>query len=151
MCLRVLPLPLSVYGIFWFGLAAAAAAERPASSVLHLTNGDFVQGELRGSEDPKALRWRSPLFARPLEFPLSAVNAVHYAVPAQQPKPVGEYCFELVGDDLLYGNLLRLTEDEAELDSARLGRVHLQRKHIRRFYRWKGADSIYLGPNGLAG
>src|SRR5216683_2000673 len=155
MCLRVIPqvaLRLFVHGLFWSCLAAAApAADRAATAVLHLTNGDFVPGEVRGSEDPKVLPWRSPFFARPLEFPLSAVNAVHYAVLGPQPKPQGEYCFELAGDDVLYGNLLGLTEDEAEVDSARLGRMHLRRQHIRRFYRWKGAESIYLGPNGLAG
>src|SRR5438552_3935315 len=120
MYLRVMPrvaLHLFVHGISWFCLVAAAtAADQATSSVLHLTNGGFVPGELRASEDPKVLRWRSPFFAQPVEFPLSAVNAVHYAVPAQQAKPLGEYCFELVDDDVLYGNLLGLTEDDVELD-----------------------------------
>src|SRR2546430_644528 len=126
MWLRVLPrvaIPLFVYAVSWFCLTVATAAERPVSSVLHLTNGGFVPGELRGSEDPKVLRWRSPSFAQPLEFPLSAVNAVHYAVPGQQPKPIGEYCFEMLDDDVVYGNLVGLTEDELEVDSARVGRV----------------------------
>src|SRR5438132_12808919 len=122
MCLRVPShgvLPFLVHGIFWFWLAAAAtAADKAASSVLHLTNGGSVPGELRASENPKVLRWRSPLFAQPLEFPLSAINAVHYAVPGPQAKPLDEYCFELVGDDVLYGNLLGLTDLEVELGSA---------------------------------
>jgi thiol-disulfide isomerase/thioredoxin len=155
MGLRVIPrvaLPLVVQGLLGFCLAAAAPGADPApSSVLHLTNGDFVPGELRGSEDPKVLRWRSPFFAQPLEFPLSAVNAVHYAVPAQPAKPPGAYCFELVDDDVLYGDLVGLTEDDVEVESAGIGRLRLPREHIRRLYRWKGADSIYLGPNGLAG
>src|SRR5207244_6696347 len=79
------------------------------------------------------------------------VTAVHYTLPGPQPKPPGEYCFELVGDDVLYGNLLGLTQDEVELEAAQIGRVHLRRQQVRRFYRWKGADLIYLGPNGLAG
>ena len=37
---------------------AAPAAEPPARSVLHLTNGGFVPGELGGSDEPNALRWR---------------------------------------------------------------------------------------------
>ncbi len=139
-------------GICWVCLAAAATgADGPASPVLHLANGDFVRGELLGADDPKVLRWRSPFFARPLEFPLSAINAVHYAVAGPQPQPPGEYCFELGDDDVLFGNLLGLTDDQVELDSARIGRVHLRRESIRRLSRWKGADSIYLGPNGLAG
>jgi thiol-disulfide isomerase/thioredoxin len=141
--------------VLWFCLTtattAATAADPPATSVLHLTNGGSVSGELRGSDDPKVLHWQSPLFARPFEFPLRAVTAVQYAVPGPQPKPLGEYCFELSGDDVLYGNLSGLTEDNVEVDSPRLGRLHLPRRQIRRFYRWKGAGAIYLGPNGLAG
>src|SRR5262249_25293828 len=126
-------------------------AKNPAGTVLHLTNGGFVHGELIASPDPKVLRWRSPVFAQPLEFPVSALNAVQYPVPAQPPKPAGEYCFELVDDDVAYGNLLGMTEDELDVDVPGIGRLHVRRDHVRRLDRWKGADSIYLGPNGLAG
>jgi peroxiredoxin len=118
---------------------------------LYLSNGGFVRGQLQGSPDPKVLHWRSPLFAEPFAFPLSAVNAVHYAAAGPLPEPPGGYGFELGDDDVLYGDLVGLTENEVELESTRIGRVHLAREHIRRLYRWKGADSIYLGPNGLAG
>ena len=76
---------------------------------------------------------------------------MHYPIAGPQPEPRGEYCFELIGDDVLYGNLRRLTDSDVELDAARVGRVQVKREQIRRFYRWKGADSIYFGPNGLAG
>jgi thiol-disulfide isomerase/thioredoxin len=141
-----------VHAICWFcAIAPAVAGERPASSVLHLTDGSFLPGQLCESADPEVLQWRAPAFARPLNFPLSAVHSVHYVVEGPQPKPRGEYCFELVGEGMLYGNLLALTPDEVEVDSPVLGRMHLQRGHIQRFYRWQGADLIYLGPNGLAG
>jgi peroxiredoxin len=144
-------LRLLVYGLCWSCLAAATAAEQPADTVLHLTNGGFVRGELLASPDAKVLRWHSPVFAKPLEFPLSALNSVQYPVPGQPPRPAGEYCFELVDDDVAYGNLLSMTEDELEVDAPGIGRLHLKRDQVRRLYRWKGADSIYLGPNGLAG
>jgi peroxiredoxin len=147
MRFRIMPL-----SICWVCLAGGAmAADGPATAVLHLGNGDFVRGELLGADDPKALRWRSPFFGRPLKFPLSAINAVHYAVAGPQPQPPDEYCFELGDDDVLFGNLLRLTDELVELDSARIGRVHLRRESIRRLSRWKGAESVYLGPNGMAG
>jgi peroxiredoxin len=138
--------------MLWFCLATAAtAAERPDGSVLHLVDGSFLPGELRASQDPEVLEWRSPYFAQPLKFPLGAVHSVRYPIAGPPPKPRGEYCFELTGDGMLYGNLLRLTADEVEVDSAGIGRMHLRREQIRRFYHWKGADLIYLGPNGLAG
>jgi peroxiredoxin len=155
MCLRVIrrvAFRLCLLGIFWLCPAATAtAAEQAARPVLHLTDGSFIPGELRESEDPKVLSWRSPFFAQTLKFPLNAVHLVYYPVGGPQPKPRGEYCFELAGDDVLYGNLLRLTDEEVELDCARIGRVHVRREQLRRFYRCKGVDSIYFGPNGLAG
>src|SRR5215471_9510106 len=139
MNLRVLSrvvLPLFVLGLSWICLAAPAPAAEPgASCVLHLTNGGFIPGKLQGSDDPKVLRWRCPFFTRPLEFPLRVVNAVHYSVPAQPATPPGDYCFELVDDNVLYGNLVGLTDEEVEVESAGIGRVHLERDNVRRLYR----------------
>src|SRR5712672_480617 len=84
-------------------IPSAAAIDPAGTAVLHLADGSFLPGEPRGSDDPKVLRWRSPYFARPFDFPLGGVNAVHYAVPPQPPKPSGEYCLELANDDVLYG------------------------------------------------
>ncbi|MBI5759549.1 MAG: TlpA family protein disulfide reductase, partial [Planctomycetales bacterium] len=120
-------------------------------AVLHLTNGGFVTGNLRSSDDAKTLRWQSPLFTRSLDFTVNGVNGVHYPVPPTLPKPSGEYCFELAGGDVLFGALVRLTDDEAELEVARFGRLQVRRDHIRRLYRWQGSDLIYLGPSGLSG
>jgi thiol-disulfide isomerase/thioredoxin len=152
MCLRPIALHGFFLALFWLSLIpTATAAERPASFVLHLTNGDFVSGELRGSEDPTVLHWRSPRCGRPLEFPMLAVCSVHATATGPQPKPAGDFCFELVNGDRLHGNVLGVTDEEVEVHSAPLGRVHLRREQIRRFYRWKAADAIYRGPNGLAG
>jgi thiol-disulfide isomerase/thioredoxin len=131
--------------------AVAPAAEPPAPAVLRLTNGGFVPGELRGSGEPNSLRWRSPVFVQPLEFPLSAVKGVHYTVPPEPAKPNGEYCIELINDDILYGDLLAVTNDELEITSPRTGRMSLARDRVRRLYRQQGADTVYLGPSGLAG
>src|SRR5580704_13168082 len=95
---------LSVFICAHLWLISSAAGADPA--VLHLTDGSFLPGDLRGSDDPKVLRWRSPVFGRLFEFPLTGVNAVHYAAPALPPKPRGEYCVELTDDTVLYGDLL---------------------------------------------
>ena len=123
---------------------------RADDAVLHLTNGGFVPGELKGSEQPSVLRWQSSRFTQPFEFSLGGVTAVQYLVPSQLPKPTGEYCLELAAGDVLFGELLALTDDAAEVEVARLGRLHVKRDQIRRLYRWSsGADLIYLGPSGL--
>src|SRR6516162_10029517 len=109
--------------------AVVLAADRPPS-VLHLVNADFIAGQLEASTDPTIVRWRSPCFARPLEFPLVSVARVDYAVSGSQPEPVGEYRIELDDDDVIYANLVGLTESELEVAGPRVGRVLLRRERI---------------------
>src|SRR5262249_911463 len=115
-----------------------------------LADDGSLSGSLQASADPAIFRWQSPSFARPFEFPLAAVKAVRWQVSGLPPRPRGEYCFELDGEDLLYGDLVGLTGDTLEVDSPRFGRLHLNRKDVRRFYRWNGAELVYFGPHGLS-
>ena len=131
--------------------ASVLAGEPATPAILQLTNGDFLPGELRGSDDPTIVLWRSPAFARPFEFPIGTAKAIHFPTPADAPKASGEFGFELVNDDIVFGNLLSWSDAEVELESARLGRLHVSRDQIRRINRLSGADSVYLGPNGLTG
>jgi len=133
-------------------MAGAAPPVDPPSAVLHLTNGGFVRGELAASSQPDLIRWQSTAFTAPFDLPLKAVTAVHFSVPAELPRPSGDYCFELAGGDVVFGSLLAINDKQAELEIARLGRLHVQRSVINRMYRWRSsADLIYLGPNGLVG
>jgi thiol-disulfide isomerase/thioredoxin len=120
-------------------------------AVLHLANGDFVPGELRGSDDAGVLRWQSPLFTQPFDFILGGVSTVHYPPPAAMPKPAGDYCFELAAGDVLFGSLVGLGDDDLELDVPRIGRLRVRRDHVRRFFPSRGDDLVYVGPNGVAG
>ncbi len=127
-------------------------AETPATaSTLRLANGDHVAGELMDCDRPDILRWQGSAFAAPFDFDWKGVSVVHFPPPAERPKPTGEYCIELAGGDLLFGSLVGLSSEEAELEVQRFGLVHIQRPNIRRMLRWSdGADLVYLGPNGLS-
>ena len=137
------------------GCAALPAAEAPASpaaaATLHLSNGDYVAGELRDCDRAGILRWQSTLFVTPFDFSLRTVNAVRFPAPAQRPRPNGPYCFELAGGDVLFGDLAGLSLQEAELDVPGLGPLRVQRSALRRMVHWQGeAGLIYVGPNGLS-
>lgn len=143
---------------FWLGSACwllligiVFAGDGKPKSTLHLVNDGFMPGELHGSDDSKVIRWQCPLFASALEFPVNAIKSVEYEVEGKPPAAVGELCFELINNDFLYGDLVELTDSEVVLTSSRLGRVQLRRDHVARIYRYAGADSIYLGPNGFTG
>ncbi len=52
---------------------------------------------------------------------------------------------------MLFGALVGLGAQEAELDMPGLGLLHVQRSAVRRILHWReGADRIYVGPNGLS-
>ncbi len=145
--------PLMVVGL----LAPSVLADDPPSasptkSVLHLANGGFAAGEIRPSSKPGILRWQADSFVSPFDFAVNHVLGIQSPPPATQPKPIGDFCFELAAGDVLFGSLISLNEKDAEIDFPRLGRLHIQRSNIHRIYRWRdGADLIYLGPNGLLG
>jgi hypothetical protein len=149
------------YGLFAIAVGAllataASAADQPKSSspqpVLHLANGGSVPGEIRASTQPSVLRWHPASSGSRSEFAWTEVNAIEWPPPAAQPERTGDFCFELAAGDVLFGSLLALDDERAELDVPRLGRIHVQRSNVHRVDRWRaGADLGYLGPNGLAG
>ena len=132
--------------------AADVHADGDAAATLHLSNGDYLAGELRGSVEAGILRWQGSAFAAPLDFPLGSVSTVSFpAHPgAGRPRPDSPYCLELEGGDVLFGSLMGLTDKECLFDAAGLGPLHIQRSAIQRIVRSHGAaDLVYLGPNGL--
>ncbi|HEY4262480.1 MAG TPA: hypothetical protein VGM98_20125, partial [Schlesneria sp.] len=141
---------------FWMlSLAAADSAEGLVdanSAVIHLTNVDHVTGRLLDSVGDGRLIWQSPAFATPFEFPVPYLNAVQFPVPGKQVQAAGDYCFELAGGDIVFGSLVELQPDEAVLDITGIGPLHVDRKNLRRMYRWKGGTEVlYFGPSGLTG
>ena len=73
------------------------ADELKTAPVLHLANGGFAPGALKDSDAPSTIRWQASPFVRPFDFPVSAINAVHYPQPGELPKPAGDYCFRTFG------------------------------------------------------
>ncbi len=118
--------------------------------MLHLFNGDFVVGSLQPDQQPDRLRWQSPAFAAPLEFPLDCVKSIQFHVGADPGPPRGDYLFELAGGDMLIGTLSSLNDEEAEVDVPGIGKLRLCCSHIRVIQR-RGQDAgvLYVGPRGL--
>lgn len=131
--------------------ADLAAAPPDAAATLQLAGGDFVAGQLHDSAQPGILSWQGSDFVQPFRFPLDNVTAVQFPQAPQRPKPGGQYCVELHSGGVLFGSLAGLSAQEAQLDVAGLGLLHLARPAIRRILHWRaGADPVYVGPNGLS-
>ncbi len=131
-------------------LGAASATTSSPSAVLYLNSG-FVRGELRNSGKPDVLCWQGTDFVSPFQFDTHQIDAVYFPDPIKAERPVGQYCFELSGGDVVFGSLLSLTDEEAELDVPLLGRLRVPRKQLQRMTRkLDDGGMIYRGPNGFA-
>jgi hypothetical protein len=146
---------LLTVGLMALMAAVAQAADQPASppprSVLHLADGRSTPGEIRASTRPGVLRWQAASSGSPSDMAWDQAAAIEFPPPADPPKPTGDFRFELATGDVLFGSLVVLDDQRAELNVPRLGRIHVPRSHLRRIERWRdGADLVYAGPKGLA-
>jgi hypothetical protein len=131
-------------------LGAASATTSSPSAVLYLNSG-FVRGELRNSGKPDVLCWQATDFVSPFLFDTRQIDAVYFPDPMKPERPVGQYCFELSGGDVVFGSLASLTDQEAELDVPLLGRLRIPRNHLQRMTRkLDDGGMVYRGPNGFA-
>lgn len=140
-------------------LSNLALAENPPA-VLSLVNGDYLSGEWQASDEPNKIRWQSDFATGAYEFPLSAVAQVNRGSESKLAKPAGDFSLELQGGDLLFGNVVGITEEwltiETPSDYATSDRRHLKRtlnirrSLVRRITRSsRQGDIVYQGPNGL--
>ncbi|PQO29067.1 TlpA family protein disulfide reductase [Blastopirellula marina] len=130
---------------------ALAAPDESAAPVshLHLKNRDVYLGDLVDIDEPDMLRWQSALSDQPLDFPVAEINAVYRRIgePTAQTAP---YCLELLGGDILYGDLVALTPEKITLKTEMFGEVAAPIQRVARLIRCQeGRDLIYSGPTGM--
>jgi hypothetical protein len=151
--------PTERHFVAWCAIAltlavcSRAVGAEPANfaSVLYLHDGDFLAGRLENCETPNVVCWQAQAATLPFEFPAGAFRAAYFPAPASPPAPIGEYCFELVGGDILYGTLLNVAPQQFEIEAARFGKLRIDRNQVARIS--AVGDSLrsdYRGPKGLA-
>ncbi|RPI84661.1 MAG: hypothetical protein EHM42_07350, partial [Planctomycetaceae bacterium] len=132
-------------------VTAAEPAAAPAR--LRLRDESSLLGFVAASPDPQVLRWQSPSFVAPFEFPLSRINGVHFPIDQGKVNPQGAFGFELAGRNLLYGELLSIDATQVVVKLPfQPEPVRIERSIVHRIFR-QTDDSrlIYLGPTGLEG
>ncbi|WP_145060812.1 TlpA family protein disulfide reductase [Adhaeretor mobilis] len=132
--------------------SAAVQAKNSQEAVLHLATGDFLAGRPLPTSDSQSISW-APSFAQgTFKYPWAAVTSVQFSRPDQQVQPQGEWCFELHGGDLVFGDLLSLDETWLTIRTDQQEEFKLRKASIRRVSSWNnGADLLYLGPDDLTG
>lgn len=135
-----------------FQVSAEEPVTKKRTSVIHLNNGDHVNGILATSSSPDTIGWQAPFAVSPFQFALSGVNSINYSLPETLPQPQGLYLFELAQGDVLYGSINSLDDDTATLDIPDVGRVTLAKTAISSIRkRQGGSEVLFAGPNGLQG
>jgi len=147
----VLPFCIAV---ILFGGGVLSAGD--ASLKLSLQNNDFLVGDVKDSDKSGSLRFQSPMFCSPFEFPVEGIQKLEFPENKPSEDRDRDYSFELSGGDVLFGKLISLSPDAMEIDSSGFGRLHLETSRLRRIARGVlGPDGtrvpelVYLGPNGL--
>jgi peroxiredoxin len=120
---------------------------------LSLRDGSSLLGFVAASPDPHVLRWQSPGFVAPFEFPLSRVDGVRFPNGQGKLDPQGEFGFELAGGNLLYGELLSIDATQVVVKLPRQPEpVPIKRAIVHRIFRHNDDSRLfYLGPTGLEG
>ena len=148
------PLTLALAPGGWVRSGDARAADdspRP-EPLLTLVEGEVVPGTLAESDRDGTIGWRSRSFAGPFQFALAEVASVRFPVDGKPAPAAGMFGLDLAEGSVLFGAIAGLDAEVVELDSPRLGRVRVDRAHVRRIFRWRdGRDLIVDGPNGLEG
>lgn len=119
---------------------------------LEMVNGDYYSGSLLDSDHSDSLLWQCDAATTPFQFDLKLVSAAHFPRHGERPRAAGDFCFELVGGDVLFGSLVGLSADAIDVETTHFGRLHIVRSQVRRVQRWGDSSGIeYLGPEGLHG
>ncbi len=122
------------------------APPRPAR--LRWNNGESMDGEIvDGNGD--ALRWKTSLFAEPLELRWQALRRIDQPFEAVEVK--GAFGFVFRDGSYLSGDLIAMTDTTLTLRSARHGDAVLKRAEILSMRRLRGGELIASGPAGDSG
>ena len=120
------------------------------ASVIYLRNDDWMTGTPAASNKLDRFGWQSPGFLQPFELDLHAVRRVRFPVASAPAWRDHNYRLELAGGDVLFGELLAVTDDNLVFRSSVAGEVRVKRSAVRCLERCKANALVYIGPNGLA-
>lgn len=138
------------------GLSAKRPEPTPAVSVLDLPEDCFLQGQLvpmpAGNAPLTTLRWRSPLFAEPLEFRFGEVERIRFHAPPSQPLAADVWRVDLRGGDFGIGTLESIDAEHIVLGAVGAGPapLRIRRTEVERLARTTAETKVFV-PGLLAG
>ncbi len=136
---------LGVCGLTLLIWTVNAAADEPRPATLLWKNGDQLPGDLLRA-DAKTILWQSTLFPAPFTLSIDRLDKIQYVEPSTPSPSTMPFRILTVGNDVLYGDLLELTQRHVVLKSERHGTAHFDRTQIVALQR---TDRSSAGAVGL--
>jgi thiol-disulfide isomerase/thioredoxin len=132
-------------------LAARSLAEaaEPPQGTLYWTNGDDLAGTLVGATNSH-LTWHSPGFQLPFHIDQDCLQGIQFQAP-ERVERAGKFQVTTRTGDTLFGDLLRIGDNQLVLDSTRSGQLAFPLTAVRGFRHLDNPALIYVGPKGLQG
>ncbi|HVA51413.1 MAG TPA: TlpA disulfide reductase family protein [Pirellulales bacterium] len=136
------------------GVQQAAPAVEPTppadAPVAYLQDDDWMTGTPAAGEHSDRFGWQSPGFTQPFELDLHALQRVRFPVASAPAWRDHDYRLELAGGDVLFGELLAVSDENLRFRSSVAGELRVKRPAVRCLERCKANALVYIGPNGLA-
>ena len=137
----------------WFPDALPAADDLPSGTITW-TNGDSLPGELT-SANSSHMEWKSPVFQDAFVIKSEYVSSVRFPVPSprapKRDQAAVSFRFVLHNEDVLYGQVAKISKDSIVVDSPDHGLTSLDRSAVKSFRKLVSPSLTYQGPNGTAG
>ncbi|MBX7207684.1 MAG: TlpA family protein disulfide reductase [Verrucomicrobiaceae bacterium] len=128
--------------------AEATTPANASPSRLRWNNGESIPGEILDG-NAVAVRWKTTLFADPLEVSWHVLRRIDQTLPAVEVKE--PFSFVLRDGSHLCGDVVEITDKTITLRSARHGDATVKRSEVLSMRRLGGGDLVAAGPTGDAG
>ena len=129
-------------------LLSATTQAEPAPLKVRWINGESVPGEMIDG-NAEAMRWKTSLFADPLELKWTAIRRVEQPVASMATKD--PFSITLRDGSHILGDLVEATDKTISIRSARHGDAALKRSEVLSIRRLRGGSLVTAGPVGDAG
>ncbi len=119
--------------------------------IMELLDGSYLHGEIQNLTASDGLDWQHPLATSPVRFDLNNLSRIRLNATSGITHQIQPECrFEFTNGDLVYGNLIRLGQEEVTLKTWFGGEMTTGRDAVKRIAFLKsGYKVLYEGPNGI--
>ena len=133
-------------------LALAARLASAAPDMVLFRNGDLLYGQLLAIDPQKAVQWRHPDAARPIELKPESIAEIVFPAPTNAIAPSSNSCRLLLADgNCLAGELVACDRETVALETRYAGRLSIPRHSLKSLVFLRRSPVVFDEITGLDG